>query len=211
MFFEDRAKQVGERIKKERKRASLTQEELLEKVYLSKSSVASLRAWERGERLPDTDTLARMCEVFDCDFGYLICDYDERDYSTHKICEATGLSESAVNILVRENERSKRERAAGWVNLPYQQEIEAASKLIENHNVLFYVYQYIYGNYDAIEIPGQTDEDFTLMRDVHLVPQNNPRGGTIVRVEDLQSVFLLNIQNSLNSMRQDIQEEVKNG
>lgn len=99
MFFESRARQVGERIKRERKRASLTQEELLEKVYLSKSSVASLRAWERGERLPDTDTLARMCEVFDCDFGYLICDYDEHDYSTHKICEATGLSENAIMCL----------------------------------------------------------------------------------------------------------------
>lgn len=96
LFYDDRAKQIGERIKKERKKASLTQEELLEKVYLSKSSVASLRAWERGGRLPDTDTLARMCEVFDCDFGYLICDYDERDYSTHKIREATGLSENAI-------------------------------------------------------------------------------------------------------------------
>lgn len=160
---------------------------------------------------PKLEIVCNLCEMLGCDVSYLVGDYDEQDYPTHKICEATGLSKDAVNILVRENERAKLERAAGWTNLPYQQEIEAASKLIENRTVLFYVYQYIYGNYDAIEIPGQADDDFTLMRDVHLVAQNNPRGGTIVRVEDLLSVFLLNIQNSLNLMRQDIQGEVKNG
>lgn len=163
------------------------------------------------EGSPKLEIVCNLCEMLGCDVSYLVGDYDELDYPTHKICEATGLSDKAVNILARENERAKRDRAAGWVNLPYQQEIEAASKLIENRTVLFYVYQYIYGNYDAIEIHGQTDDDSTFSRDVHLVSKSDPRGGTIVRVEDMQSVFLLNIQNALNSMRQDIQREVKNG
>lgn len=212
MFYHDRIKLVGERIKKERKAAHLTQEELLVKVFLSKSSVASLRAWERGERLPDMDTLSRMCEVFQCDFGYLIGDYAERDYPTHKICEATGLSKKAVNILEKKQERVKQEQAAGWSNLPEAQELSAASDLISGDwNILFYIYQYLHGDYDAIEFPGKTDDNTTVTPDVHLVSKSDPRGGTIVRAEDLQAVFLLNIQNSLNVMRQNIQRGLKHG
>lgn len=81
----------------------MTQKELLEKVYLSEKSVASLRKWENGDRLPDLETLARMSEVFDCDIGYLLGDYDEKDFPTHKICEYTGLSEKAIVCLQKMN------------------------------------------------------------------------------------------------------------
>ena len=96
MFYEERARVIGERIKKNRKPLKLTQTELLAKVYLSEKSVASLRKWERGERLPDLDTLARMAELFDCDMGYLLGDYEESNFSSHKVCEYTGLSEQAL-------------------------------------------------------------------------------------------------------------------
>lgn len=96
MFYEDRARVIGKRIKENRKRLKLTQTELLAKVYLSEKSVASLRKWERGERLPDLTTLARMAELFDCDMGYLLGDYEESDFSSHKVCEYTGLSEQAL-------------------------------------------------------------------------------------------------------------------
>lgn len=99
MFYEDRARVIGKRIKENWKRLKLTQTELLAKVYLSEKSVASLRKWERGERLPDLTTLARMAELFECDIGYLLGDYDESDFSAHKVCEYTGLSERAIDVL----------------------------------------------------------------------------------------------------------------
>lgn len=99
MFYEDRARVIGERIKENRKRMKLSQPELLKKVYLSENTVASLRKWERGERLPDLTTLARMAELFECDIGYLLGDYDESDFSAHKVCEYTGLSERAIDVL----------------------------------------------------------------------------------------------------------------
>ena len=99
MFYADRKVQIGRRIKENRKRCHLTQIQLLEKCYLSEKSVASLRAWERGERLPDLDTLCRMCDIFDCDTGYLLCDYDARRRETADVCTVTGLSEDAVHKL----------------------------------------------------------------------------------------------------------------
>ena len=99
MFYADRKVQIGRRIKENRKRCHLTQMQLLEKCYLSEKSVASLRAWERGERLPDLDTLCRMCDIFDCDTGYLLCDYDARRRETADACTVTGLSEDAVHKL----------------------------------------------------------------------------------------------------------------
>lgn len=99
MFYADRKIQIGQRIKENRKRCHLTQMQLLERCYLSEKSVASLRAWEHGERLPDLDTLCRMCDIFDCDTGYLLCDYDARRRETADACTVTGLSEGAVHKL----------------------------------------------------------------------------------------------------------------
>ena len=48
-----------------------------------------------------------MCEVFGCDLGYLLGDYEEADYPIHKICEYTGLSEDAVSILNKMRKNNK--------------------------------------------------------------------------------------------------------
>lgn len=45
---------------------------------------------------PKLEIVCNLCEMLGCDVSYLVGDYDERDYSTHKICEATGLSENAI-------------------------------------------------------------------------------------------------------------------
>lgn len=78
----------------------LTQQALLELCFLSSSSVGSLRAWERGERLPDLETLCRMAEIFECDVGYLLGDYDERTRTVADTRQTTGLSEAAVETLI---------------------------------------------------------------------------------------------------------------
>ena len=116
MFLEysNRAAIIGDRIKKERKRLHLSQQELLQKVYLSEKSVASLRAWEHGKRLPDMDTLARMCEVVQCDFGYLVGDYDQKTIETNRIQQITGLTEPAIERLQKAN----RDVAQNFMDLP---------------------------------------------------------------------------------------------
>lgn len=98
-FCDEKMMEIGQRIKKKRKEAHLTQEELLERIHLSTTSKQSLRSWERGQRLPDLETMLRLCEVFNCDLGYLQADYTESTFDLHKVAEYTGLTEDAVKRL----------------------------------------------------------------------------------------------------------------
>ena len=99
LSYEDRKKLIGSRIKAERDRLDLTQGDFLERIYLSRSSTKTLTKWERGECVPDLDSLAQMAEVFSCDIGYLLGDYNERTRDCADVCKITGLSEKAVNSL----------------------------------------------------------------------------------------------------------------
>lgn len=96
MYYMDRAKKIGKRIRDERKKQGWTQNDLLLKIYLSASSHKSLRSWEKGERLPDLDSLARMAEAFQCDIGYLLGDYDERTRNAADIAHKMGISALAA-------------------------------------------------------------------------------------------------------------------
>lgn len=99
LTYSERCKRIGSRIKQCRKEAHLTQADLLEKCYMSQSSIATLRRWERGEKIPDTDVLGKMCELFDCDMGYLLADYPTKRHETADVSEITGLSPEAVERL----------------------------------------------------------------------------------------------------------------
>lgn len=98
-FSDEKMREIGGRIKKKRKEAHLTQEQLLERIHLSTTSKQSLRSWERGERLPDMEIMLRLAEVFKCDLGYLQADYTESTFDQHKVAEYTGLTESALSRL----------------------------------------------------------------------------------------------------------------
>lgn len=76
--YESRKVETGKRIKYEREKAGLSKKELLVKIYMSESSHKTLSSWENGKSLPDLNSLARMADLFGCDIGYLLCDYDER-------------------------------------------------------------------------------------------------------------------------------------
>ena len=82
-----------------RKDKKIKQAEFLQKLYMSQTSLKSLRNWEKGETLPDLDTLVRMADVFGCDVGYLLCDYDEINRDEADICSSTGFSSTAAHVI----------------------------------------------------------------------------------------------------------------
>lgn len=51
---------IGEFISKERKLKKLTQVKLAEKVFVSEKTISK---WEKGNGIPDTNTLTKLCEV----------------------------------------------------------------------------------------------------------------------------------------------------
>lgn len=60
---------IGEFILKERKAKKLTQAKLAEKLFVSEKTVSK---WETGKGVPDTSTLTKLCEVFECSLNELL-------------------------------------------------------------------------------------------------------------------------------------------
>lgn len=91
-------KKIGERIKKERKLRSETQEVFAENFKVKRSTVGK---WEKGETIPSFQTMIDMCKLFDCEMGYLLCEpgYESKTRTTTDVCAVTGLSAAAVDKL----------------------------------------------------------------------------------------------------------------
>ena len=97
----ERVAEFRQRLKKERKKARLTQEKLaaqLNELGYGKGQ-SGVSDWETKGRLPDLETVFALSRIFGCDCGYLLGDYEERTHDSTDICKATGLSESTVNEL----------------------------------------------------------------------------------------------------------------
>lgn len=110
---------IGQRIKKARELAGLSQGELGEKISYGYQMIGK---WERGETRPSLDSLFSLCDVFNCEIGYLLCEYDSKKREFADIQAVTGLSERAIEILSDFNGR--------------QMESKAVSKLMQTINVL---------------------------------------------------------------------------
>lgn len=103
-------KAIGTRIKRERTVAGFkSQADFAAALGYSKDSRQTIWNWEKGERLPSLDDFEKMCEIFECELGYLLCEYDCKTREATNISVATGLSEKAVNKLIQINgsERSE--------------------------------------------------------------------------------------------------------
>ena len=92
-------KEIGKRIKSERKLLGKSQEELSGDLKVKRSTVGS---WENGKTLPSLQTMINMCKMFNCEMGYLLCEegYEEKTRKITDICRETGLSAEAVNLLM---------------------------------------------------------------------------------------------------------------
>lgn len=88
------SQKIGARIRTERKNANYRSAESFGSVLnIGRSQVEQI---ERGERLPDLDTLVKMAAIFQCEIGYLLCEYDCKTRQAADIKAETGLSEPAI-------------------------------------------------------------------------------------------------------------------
>lgn len=60
---------IGENIAALRKTNNLTQQQLADKLHYSNKAVSR---WEKGECLPNVETLSKICDFFGVEFDYLI-------------------------------------------------------------------------------------------------------------------------------------------
>ena len=93
----DNIKDIGSRIKEERIKAGYSLEELANEIGTTRQSISK---WEKGEGIgPTVFDISRLCNVFKCDFGYIVGDYECRTYEAASVKNQTGLSEKAVEVL----------------------------------------------------------------------------------------------------------------
>ena len=96
---------VGERIRQARKELGWSQDKLIEQLQNRQAGIGrtTLSAIESGKKDAldhvSLSALCAMCDLFDCDMGYLLGEYEEKHRVAAEVCDATGLSETAVQRL----------------------------------------------------------------------------------------------------------------
>ncbi len=89
---------IGNRIANERKLNGFkSQDALCDELHISRNTLSKL---ENGQGSIDLQTLIKLCELFDCDVGYLLCEYNCKRHDTADIHEVTALSEKAIENII---------------------------------------------------------------------------------------------------------------
>lgn len=60
------------------------------------------KKWETAENAIQLEWIPAICDVLDCDIGYLFGEYEERRRETSDVCKVTGLSEAVIERFRRE-------------------------------------------------------------------------------------------------------------
>lgn len=113
---------IGNRIREERQKMDMSQRDLINRMRnrdagIGKAVLINLErgTYDKNERftinvLSDLENgvpvkglairqLTALCDIFQCDIGYLLCEYDEKTWGKRDIAAYTGLSEEAVDVL----------------------------------------------------------------------------------------------------------------
>lgn len=208
--YEKRKKRIGERIKALRQEMKMTQKQLAghidDIVPTDKDKgfgQSTISGWERGDQLPPLPKLIALSEIFQCDISFLLCDYDKKKKDVMDVSEITGLSETAVLRLSGMQSRIQRERNAGWVGTLDEKELKAINTFLEcDYSILVNIHEYLFGQYDSFSLLyGERDDQEVFNREVRLCNNNSPGGGLYIRANQMQSVFLLEIQNGLMELQ----------
>lgn len=110
--IKDSKYKIGERIRKERIEAGYkNQSDFAVALGLKEDSRQSVGSWENGIRFPSLDMFLKMCEIFECEIGYLLCEFDCKTKEQTDVQKATGLSNKSINRLFLFRTRNKETNA----------------------------------------------------------------------------------------------------
>ena len=94
--------QIGERIRIERNKLGLTQNALAEMLGLTEMNANArtiVNKIEKGTQPVKVEQIQKLCEIFDCEVGYLLCEFDCPRRDNADIQAVTGLSNEAIDNL----------------------------------------------------------------------------------------------------------------
>lgn len=214
---------IAQRIKAVRIDKNITQAYVAKKCNVSRSTVIK---WEKGESFPELNSMLKLCNLYDCELGYLLCEtgYENGKRETTDICKATGLSQEAVETLV-DNETTVHERPllAGYASK--EKQLVNTILMESNYNFIASLYSYAYFEYErqalselfdldilnrgGVSIPQVLDEWMALYLAKLLINKKIPiinkdifTGGEIIKAESLEigADLFDSMMESINSM-----------
>lgn len=92
---------IGARLKEARKTMGYSLEYVAEACQIQQYQTIS--KWESGNTTPSLEKLLLLCELYGCDLGYFIGEYDCKTRKNTDIKAETGLSEDVINQLRADN------------------------------------------------------------------------------------------------------------
>mgnify|MGYP004504153105 CR=1 FL=1 len=97
-------KRIGERVHKEREAAGMTMDALATEIGTTRQTISR---WEHGDNVEITlNMLVRLCNIFNCEMGYLLCEYNCKTKIATDIHRETGLDENVIQYLETEQKAS---------------------------------------------------------------------------------------------------------
>jgi transcriptional regulator with XRE-family HTH domain len=120
---------LGEKIKEARKQCGLTQEELAERMTVSRSAIAK---WESNNGIPDVDNLRALAQLLNVSIDYLLNDGETIDKFVLR--EAYNLSDYGKGSKKKKKDRVIREKFpdAGIHTLLGKQKLTKGEKVVDN-------------------------------------------------------------------------------
>lgn len=114
---------IGEKLRARREKLGYRASDVAEIMDLSERTVTN---HETADSTPSYETLLEYCAIYDCSIGYLRGEYKEATQDLHFICTETGLSEEAVNYLLRNDPYTK--STATMISFLIEEEIKSEEK-----------------------------------------------------------------------------------
>ncbi len=131
----EKLENIGKRIANEREAMQETQDGLAK--LLGRSNRIPISRWENGKAAPPLEDLMKLCEIFECDIGYMMGEYEEKHRDTAEAVENTGLSEEAIDVLIEENKRVKAFQAIRPHERPRSQFLKLVSLIVaDDENII---------------------------------------------------------------------------
>lgn len=145
---------IGKTIRSEREKNNLSQSELGKKINVSGKQISN---YETGKLIPPIDILFELCNVFNCELGYLLGE-KSYTYGTKEntiILNKTGLSIEALNAIMKITGTDKSCLEFGYDAQKYRELLnriltsEKFQEIIEDMSELNYLYSAYKNNIDS--------------------------------------------------------------
>ena len=203
---------IGKRIKAERTNLKLSQQEFADKLNISARQTIS--KWEKGIAIPQLEDMLNMCNLFNCELGYLLGEYDCKTRINTDIAKETGLTEKSIytlhSLLVKstsepENDFDTEVARADIILRTVNHLLNYAEFWIED-SLLGLISLYLYGDFTHFytDTVANTEDLYYDISELGLWDMTHGIENTF-NIHKLMNVILTDIQQKLQEERDHLQ------